>query len=254
MITDTSVLEDRDVEISKIDEVGFLITTTTKSYRTVRNLLSIMQEEQGLPVDYASEEEGAKLAFLIKRVTGNVPSEIIQEDGLSPRLHNYIVIPGYKKVGRNKDQMMKLVEDVAKRFRSMYLKVEINKNSSSGLSEEDTFVYTVVVTSVAQEIGKFSKDNPIWEGIPSIIQIMLRTGEFEALRETVAHTPPLLETVPELLDTYVNKVQNAITNIPNFKENWDIYNSREGIAKLQLAPPTNEAFEILKILQTYHNS
>jgi len=252
-------LQARDVEIGMIDRSGFLITTTPECYGVVRNCLNVLKEQEGLPVDFHSETEGMKYAGFTKAFLGIIPDFITQDPNgvLPPRIENFIIIPGHQKVGSNIEKMKALAEQVAQRLRGFQLKVEVNEDSSikPKLDPETEFNYTVITTALAHEIAKVSKDDPIWEGLPAIIPIMLRTGEFLAIKEMVENTPPLLQAINEgLLNSYVDKVTAAISKSTSFKEEWNPENSRECIAKLGLEPPTKEVREILSILQTYHNS
>lgn len=258
-ITTFQPLQARDVEIGMIDRSGFLITTTPEAYQVVRNCLTVLKEQEGLPVDFASETEGMKYAMFTKAFLGVIPDFITQDPNglLPPRIENHFIIPGHRKVGSNVEKMKVLAEQVAQRLRSFQLRVEVNEDSSlkPKLDPETEFCYTVMTTSLAHEIAKVSKNDPLWEGIPPIIPIMLGTGEFLAIKELVENTPPVLQAINDgLLNSYVDKVANAISKSSSIKEEWSAENSRECIAKLGLEPPTKEAREILSILNTYHNS
>lgn len=254
----TTTLNRRDVEIGMIDRSGFLITTTKESYAVVRNCLSFLKEQEGLPVDYTSEKEGMKYAVLTQKLLGVIPDLVTQDpDGvIPPRIENYFIIPGYQKVGSNIEKMRALAHNVAQKLRMFQLEVEVNEESSiiPKMDNEEEFLYIVMVTSVAQELTKVPKDHEVWLGIPSIIKIMVMTGEFEVFREMVGHTPPLLKSIGGLLDSYFTKIRVAIAQHPNFKEEWNPENSKECINKLDVPPPTAEVMQILTILQKYHQS
>lgn len=258
MTTDTttsSPLKHRDVEIGMIDPNGFLITTTPEKYQVVRNCLTIWSEQQGLPVEYSSEMEGMKISMLFKAMRQPQPDFITQDTPDSiPRIDNHFVIPGHKKVGSNIIKMRALAEQVAKQLRAFELEVEVNEESSlrPKIDSETEFVYTILVTSIAIEIAKLGKDHPIWEDVPAIIRIMLLTGEFEALKEMIAHTPPVLEIVSDLFADYTEQVKAAIDKCENFKQDYDPDHSKEGIAKLELTPPTKEIMKMLEIMRDHH--
>lgn len=251
-------LERYDVEIGMIDQNGFLITTTPESYRVVRNCLSVLKEQREVPVEFASEEnEAIRMVMFIQAITGKIPDFVTQDDNLPPRIENHFIVPGYKKVGSNIEKMKGLAEKVAQKLRSLYLRVEVNEESSMKprLDPEIEFYYTVMITSIAHEMAKVAKDHPVWEGVPPMIPIMLRTGEFLVVKELVENTPPLLQAINGgLLNSYTDNVTVAIKQCVSFKEEWDAENSKECIAKLGLKPPTKEVMEMLSILQTYHQS
>lgn len=251
-------LQARDVEIGMIDRSGFLITTTPEAYQVVRNCLTVLKEQEGLPVDFASETEGMKYAGFTKAFLGVIPDFITQDPNgvLPPRIENYIIIPGHQKVGSNIEKMKALAEQVAQRLRGFQLKVEVNEDSSvkPKLDPETEFNYTVMTTAIAHEIAKVPKDHEVWEGMPPIIPIMLRTGEFLVVKEIVENTPPLLQAINDgLLESYTNKVIAAINQAISFKKEWNPENSRQCIAKLGLEPPMKEVMEILTIVQNYHS-
>jgi len=252
-----SPLQQRDVEIRFICHEGFTITTTNEKYQFVRNILTVLQEQEGLPLEYASENEGMKIAGISKIVFGFVPDFIIDEkDGLPPRLENHFVIPGYRKVGSNVVKMKALAEQVAEKLRTFQLKVEVNSESSihPKMDEETEFVYTVMITSVALEVAKVNKNHPIWSGIPALNRITLMSGEFEAMRAMIAETPPVLQAVCTLFESYTEEVKNAIDTCENFKEEYDSNEPVPHISKLQLRRPTKEVMEMLKLLQSHHKS
>ena len=253
-----SPLQRRDVEIKFICHEGFVITTTKEKYHAVRNILTVLREEEGLPLEYASENNSAvQMIKMIQAVGGPIPDFVTDEkDGLPLRIENHFVIPGYRKVGANVLKMKALAEQVAEKLRTFQLKVEVNNESSiqPKMDEHTEFVYTVMITAIGLEVAKVSKNHPIWDGIPTIDRITLMTGEFEAIRKMVAETPPVLQAVSSLFESYTEEVKNAIDACENFKEEYDPNDPIPHIAKLNLNRPTKQVMEMLKLLQTHHKS
>jgi len=186
-----AILERSDVQISTIDENGFLISTDTDKYSLVRGLLKNLESGGwNLPLKLASEEICEVMAsvppVVFELAFGKIEKDkIIKEDPLPPRYDNKFVIPGsqHPKIGRNKAKMMELVKDIASRLETLDLTVDIQEET-----KQESFTPSVVSTTMEIIIKSFkllSSDSELWINIPEQVREVLILGDIDEFKEVV---------------------------------------------------------------------
>jgi len=189
-----AILERSDVQISAIDENGFLISTDTDKYSLVRGLLKNLESGGwSLPLKLASEEICEVMAsvppVVFELAFGKIEKDkIIKEDSLPPRYDNKFVIPGsqHPKIGRNKEKMMELVKDIAFRLETLDLTVDIQEETKQeSFSYGSPSVVSITMEIIIKSFNLLSSDSELWKNIPEQEREVLILGDVDRFKEIV---------------------------------------------------------------------
>lgn len=112
-------LKQADVHILDINSMTFLVIATQDNYKRARTILLTLKEECGLPLHLHSEE-------VSEMAKPNHSCHTIFEEGLPPRYENKFQISGHKLVGKNREKIIGLANQVAQRLKLFGLSVVVH--------------------------------------------------------------------------------------------------------------------------------
>lgn len=274
-----TILERSDVQISDVSEFGFVLSTNTEKYSLVRNYLKILQSDWNLPVRYASEELCeimASMPQLIFELTyGKVDKDrLIKEEPLPLRYDNRFVISGslISKVGKNKEKMKELANEIKSRLETLDLVVNVQegsifpelelKNLLLGEKEKEEIEYaTPLVVTVTMEIilksfSQLSGEQELWKNIPEETKETLITANTEGAKFLVSKSEFIMIGLNAICVDLAKKVDNALKEYKKshffpFEANFE-KNSDAAIKELGDFDGKKEARGFLQLLDLYY--
>jgi len=219
-----AILERSDVQISDVSELGFVLSTNTEKYSLVRNYLKNLQSDWNLPVRYASEELCEIMAsmpqVIFELTYGKVDTDkLIKEEPLPPRYDNKFVISGslISKVGKNREKMMELANEIKSRLETLDLVVGVQEDSISNKVQEDEEIEyaTPLVISVTMEIIlksflQLSGEQDLWKNIPEETREILVTANTDGAKYIVRKSEFIMRGLNAICVDLAKRVDDAL--------------------------------------------
>lgn len=223
-----TILERSDVQISDVSELGFVLSTNTEKYSLVRNYLKNLQSDWNLPVRYASEELCEIMAsvpqVIFELTYGKVDKDkLIKEEPLPPRYDNKFVISGslISKVGKNKEKMKELANEIKSRLETLDLVVNVQEGSifpelKEEKEEEGEIEYaTPLVVTVTMEIilksfSQLSGEQELWKNIPEETREILITANTDGAKFIVSKSEFIMRGLNAICIDLAKRVDDSL--------------------------------------------